>query len=583
MLSNSVVAATLGASYVMALVLQLNPTLSLNPLRLLPLALTVGLFYAAHLTVIFYACLVVRQLFARELFSPAWTSVAVLSWLGAAAAATGAALMWANLRTFSLVLTADTVDEIARGMLALVASACLFIVVGLMRAHFWPRKRFVWAFLLVLVAAGSIAAPAALRGRASVPVLETRPIDAPLELATTERPSRVTILAIDAGSLDLITSAAADGRLPNFGRVLDSGAVMHLATLHPTSAEAVWTAVATGKLPQKNGVRSAGVYHLARGGEPLQLLPDYCFAHALVRFGLVAEEPHTSAALRTRAFWSILSALGIPVAVVGWPLTQPAPVVRGYLVSDAYPRLVATPSGIEDPSSVYPPDMKAAVAEAAILEDEDVDAAIAASAAALVPAARGVVNETPSRVDRTFDQIARGLALAHPARVTVVRYQSLDPIGHYYLRYAMPSAFGDVTDDERRRLGLVLEAHYGFIDAAIGRALEALGPDDLLLVVSGYGMEPLGLSKRLLEKVIGDPDLSGTHEGAPDGFLMAYGASVTRGRLVARGSVVDLVPTMLYFLGLPIGRDMDGYARTDLFQRTYTDGQPITFIPTYDR
>jgi hypothetical protein len=583
MLSNSVVAATLGASYVMALVLQLNPTLSLNPLRLLPLALTVGLFYAAHLTVIFYACLVVRQLFARELFSPAWTSVAVLSWLGAAAAATGAALMWANLRTFSLVLTADTVDEIARGMLALVASACLFIVVGLMRAHFWPRKRFVWAFLLVLVAAGSIAAPAALRGRASVPVLETRPIDAPLELATTERPSRVTILAIDAGSLDLITSAAADGRLPNFGRVLDAGAVMHLATLHPTSAEAVWTAVATGKLPQKNGVRSAGVYHLARGGEPLQLLPDYCFAHALVRFGLVAEEPHTSAALRTRAFWSILSALGIPVAVVGWPLTQPAPVVRGYLVSDAYPRLVATPSGIEDPSSVYPPDIKAAVAEAAILEDEDVDAAIAANAAALVPAARGVVNETPSRVDRTFDQIARGLALAHPARVTVVRYQSLDPIGHYYLRYAMPSAFGDVTDDERRRLGLVLEAHYGFIDAAIGRALEALGPDDLLLVVSGYGMEPLGLSKRLLEKVIGDPDLSGTHEGAPDGFLMAYGASVTRGRLVARGSVVDLVPTMLYFLGLPIGRDMDGYARTDLFQRTYTDGQPITFIPTYDR
>ena len=583
MLSNSVVAAMLGASYVMALVLQLNPTLSLNPLRLLPLALTVGVFYAVHLTVIFYACLVVRQLLARELFSPAWTSVAVLSWLGAAAATAGAALMWANLRTFSLVLTADTVNEIARGMLALVASACLFIVVGLMRAHFWPRKRFVWAFLLVLVAAGSIAAPAALRGRASVPVLETRPIDAPLELATTERPSRVTILAIDAGSLDLITSAAADGRLPNFGRVLDAGAVMHLATLHPTSAEAVWTAVATGKLPQKNGVRSAGVYHLARGGEPLQLLPDYCFAHALVRFGLVAEEPHTSAALRTRAFWSILSALGIPVAVVGWPLTQPAPVVRGYLVSDAYPRLVATPSGIEDPSSVYPPDMKAAVAEAAILEDEDVDAAIAAGAAALVPAARGVVNETPSRVDRTFDQIARGLAPAHPARVTVVRYQSLDPIGHYYLRYAMPSAFGDVSDDERRRLGLVLEAHYGFIDAAIGRAIGSLGPDDLLLVVSGYGMEPLGLGKRLLEKMIGDPDLSGTHDGAPDGFLMAYGASVTRGRLVTRGSVVDLVPTMLYFLGLPIGRDMDGYARTDLFQRTYTDGQPITFIPTYDR
>jgi len=96
-------------------------------------------------------------------------------------------------------------------------------------------------------------------------------------------------------------------------------------------------------------------------------------------------------------------------------------------------------------------------------------------------------------------------------------------------------------------------------------------------------MEPLGFGKRMLEKMIGDPDLSGTHEGAPDGFLMAYGGSVARTRLLPRGSVVDVVPTLLYFMGLPIGRDMDGYARTDLFQRAFTDEQPITFIPTYDR
>ena len=47
-----------------------------------------------------------------------------------------------------------------------------------------------------------------------------------------------------------------------------------------------------------------------------------------------------------------------------------------------------------------------------------------------------------------------------PAQVTITRYQSLDPIGHYFLRYAVPSEFGDVTDDERRRLGPVLERHY---------------------------------------------------------------------------------------------------------------------------
>ena len=89
---------------------------------------------------------------------------------------------------------------------------------------------------------------------------------------------------------------------------------MHLATIHPTSAEAVWTAVATGKLPQKNGVRSAGLYDLARGGEPLQL------RSATPGVRLVVEVPHTSAAFRAQPFWSILSVLGIPVGVAGWPV-----------------------------------------------------------------------------------------------------------------------------------------------------------------------------------------------------------------------------------------------------------------------
>ena len=86
-----------------------------------------------------------------------------------------------------------------------------------------------------------------------------------------------------------------------------------------------------------------------------------------------------------------------------------------------------------------------------------------------------------------------------------------------------------------------------------------------------------------IERIIGDPDLSGTHDAAPDGFLMAYGAPVARGRLQARASVVDVLPTLLYFLGLPIGRDMDGYVRTDLFKPSFTLERPITYIPTYDR
>ena len=102
-----------------------------------------------------------------------------------------------------------------------------------------------------------------LRGRGVPPLLEARPLDGPFDRTRPEATGRVTVIAIDGASLDLITSASAEGRLPNFGRILDAGAVRHLATLHPTSAEAVWAAVATGKLPQKNGVRSSAIYQLA--------------------------------------------------------------------------------------------------------------------------------------------------------------------------------------------------------------------------------------------------------------------------------------------------------------------------------
>ena len=254
----------LGASYVVVLVLQLNPTLPLDPPSLLPLALTVGLFYAAHLTVIFYVWLVVRQVFARELFSPAWTSVAVLSWLGTAAAAAGAALMWANLRTFALVLPDESVDDIAEACwrsLPPPASSSSSASCARSSRSGAGSGRCCWCSSLRLDSRAARAARAA----PGIPGHRKRARPRPLlEQATTERPSRVTMLAIDAGSLDLITSAAADGRLPNFGRVLDAGAVMHLATIHPTSAEAVWTAVATGKLPAEERCAVGGPSTISR-------------------------------------------------------------------------------------------------------------------------------------------------------------------------------------------------------------------------------------------------------------------------------------------------------------------------------
>jgi predicted AlkP superfamily phosphohydrolase/phosphomutase len=569
MLSNSVIAAALASAYVMTLVLALNPSVPLTLQGLIPLISTIGLYYTLNLTVLAYIVLVFWQVFSRELFSPAWISVGVLVWLGAFAAAVGAALMWRNVTTFALVLDDSAETALARIGVALTLAVASFVLVALIRRTL-PEGRPGWATLLVMVMVASVAVPLALRGRGIPPVLEARPIDAEIDGAVPERTTRVTIIALDAASLDFITSATAAGRLPNFGRLLDRGAVRHLATLHPTSAETVWAAVATGKLPQKNGIHSAGLYRFANAsGVPLQLLPEYCFAHGLVRLGFLTEEPHSSATFRTRTLWSILSTHGITVGIVGWPLAQPAPTVRGFLVADSFHRSALTAAAVGGPAAIYPSELQ--------------PDAIAAMESASADADGSGADESPARIDRVYERVAQKLSERRPVQVAVTRYQSLDPIGHHYLRFATPSEFGDVTDDERQRLGGVLERHYAMIDDAVGRSLNALGPDDLMVVVSAFGMVPLTLGKRIVEKLIGDPDLSGTHDMAPDGFLIAYGASVARGRSQTRASVVDVTPTLLYFLGLPVGRDMDGYVRTDLFAPAFIQDQPIAYIPTYDR
>ena len=63
---------------------------------------------------------------------------------------------------------------------------------------------------------------------------------------------------------------------------------------------------------------------------------------------------------------------------------------------------------------------------------------------------------------------------------------------------------------------------------------------------------------------------------------MAFGGAVRAAR-PDRGSVADIAPTILYFLGLPIGRDMDGTARTDFFLSSFTSTRPVAFIPSYGR
>ena len=574
MLTNSAIGGLAFALYLTNLVLQINPA---YPLMGIPgLTATLVLSYGSHAAAVFYALIVLRQVLATEVISPGWISFRFLVWLFSASAGVAALLTWVNLRGLAPFMDPESATRMTGG--AVVLTVCAGIMVALALGHWWAGRHSSRPGAAMLAAAlmASIAVPLMLRGPgAEAPEAARWPPIAP-DASGPGGEARVVMVLLEGASLDLIAPAAVEGRLPNFERLIERGASLHLATMRPTQPAPVWTSVATGKLPFKNGIRSSATYAPLASSDAIEVLPDYCYSHALVEYGFLREQVHESRDLAARPVWSLLGAQGVPVGIVNWSLTQPAREVRGYLVSDQFERQYASVVDVENIGVVWPRD----AAPSAVMAAQEARRAVSVSPPGPSDDA-GQLIARPCAADPAYEQITTAMNERYPSRFQAVRYECLDAVGHYFLRYTVPGAFGDVSDTELQRYGGVLMAHYAAVDQMIGRAMTALRPGDLLLVVSGFGMEPMSVGKRLLERTVGNPEPSGTHEPAPDGFLFAYGTDVRPGRLT-RGSVVDLVPTILYFFGLPVGRDMDGFARTDIFTPAFSAGRPITYIPSYE-
>ena len=173
--------------------------------------------------------------------------------------------MWLNLSGLRVTLEDDAARRMALGAVVLTSWSGPVGGLGVFRFSFGRGGRAGPAAFGIVVFA-SLAVPLWLRGSAhATPRAPPAGRGRVSSFAAFPR-GRVTMLLLDGASLDFISPAVADGRLPNVARILEAGAVMHLATLRPTQPAPVLTAIATGKLPLHTGVRSAALYRARPAG-----------------------------------------------------------------------------------------------------------------------------------------------------------------------------------------------------------------------------------------------------------------------------------------------------------------------------
>jgi hypothetical protein len=541
------------------------------------LAATYGIAGAAA----FWVLLSLVELSRGRPLQPAWLSFRVLTWLVTLSLAAAAVLFWHNLVSLRPYLPPETRSLLAVAATLVSTAAAAFFVMGLFHYSFGRRG----ARASYLISGSSLVAAV------SIPLL-TRPLPKqsppipPMPLQDVPLARRLTVVGIESASMSYVLTAVAEGKLPNFARLIESGASGPLRTLYPTESLAIWTSVATGKLPRRHGLKGFYRYRFPGVDTLFSLRPRGLDLRSLDRLGLVQRSVSTSALRTTEAFWTILSGFGVDVGVVRWWGSYPADEVRGFVVSEYLHRQAREKFSPPLPRLTYPEDLLARASDDVVLPESIDSHTLADFVDESVPLdddgfpwkaelTRALAD------DYTYLAIGNRLRQELDPQVFATYYFGLDVVGHYFTRFHEPSRFGDVSDAELRRYGRVVEAYYRHLDAILGAYMQKRAANETLVVLSGHGMTPLSLGRRILAPLQGSPFLSGIHEDAPDGLLILEGPGIAPGRKLDGASVVDVTPTLLYLMGLPLGRDMDGSLLTDCLDDDLKKVQPVTFISSY--
>lgn len=73
------------------------------------------------------------------------------------------------------------------------------------------------------------------------------------------------------------------------------------------------------------------------------------------------------------------------------------------------------------------------------------------------------------------------------------------------------------------------------------------------------------------------PSVAGTHN--PEGVFLAKGPGIARGQQLDQQSILDIAPTLLYSLGLPVPEDFEGGVIKSAFEPGYLQARPIQSGP----
>ncbi|HEV8630775.1 MAG TPA: alkaline phosphatase family protein [Thermoanaerobaculia bacterium] len=446
--------------------------------------------------------------------------------------------------------------------LAALVVLCTALAHTLGRRRYGLRSRWAIALVAVLSLYALVE-----RREAYQPRPEPTPLAAVVE---GQRQLELYVVGIDTATLDALLPLAEQGRLPFLSAMLREGSYARLRSFTPTRAQPLWATLGTGKYPHRHGVRSDWLEPapFLAPGVALRLLPA---GIGFGRWGLFGARslPAGRDERHALALWDVLARLEVTSGVIGWPEATPsAGVPLSFAVSEGFFR--------DQPRQVWPPALATRAARCRVGAAQIDSAVLAGFGSPPPPPVIGALAQDLWRQTlalQLLDQPPRPRAFF--LRLPGLRQVSRRWFGGYAAHELEGVQSARVAASAR-----LVEDYYRFLDDYLGQLWRHTRGPRLLAVVSPFGASTPGPWRRVAS--FGRTPLEGVLSGTADGVLLLRGDEVRAGSFVGDAAIEDVVPTMLYALGLPVGRDMDGRALTGAFEPSFLATHPLSFVPSYE-
>ncbi len=376
---------------------------------------------------------------------------------------------------------------------------------------------------------------------------------------------RVLLIGWDAADWQLIDPLLKKGFMPNLQKFLDEGVRGNICTLFPILSPILWNSIASGKTADKHGILGFTE-------------PD----------GKGYIRPVTSTSRRCKAVWNILSQSGKRSCVVGWYASHPAERINGVVVTDQYrTRRGEGPNDAPlNENFVHPASLIEPLADL-IVDKNDITGE---QILPFIPKALEIDHTKDLRL-AGFASVLADCATIHNAAtylaekeewdLLAVYYDAIDHFGHGFMEYH-PPRMAHVSERDFEMYCPIMTRVVEYHDMMLGRLLELVGPETTVIILSDHGFlnderrPPLYWDAEKKKKV--GPGMNPVAWHRPFGIVALRGPGIKKGATITGASLLDITPTVLYALGLPVADDMDGKPLLQAF-----DHPPeVAHIPTYE-